>query len=443
MKKKILFIMPSVGRKKNQPYVKSWKMEPLPIAMLSALTPEKHFEKYFADDRLEAIPYNIDIDAVMITVETYTAKRTYQIAREFRKKKIPVILGGFHVTLVPEEARQHADAILIGEAEGCWQKLLDDLSADNLKEQYKEESVFGVKPFLPDSSIYKGKKYLNLSMLETSRGCRYTCEFCSITSFFEHRCYYRPIEDVINQIKSTKSNKWFFVDDNIGSDLDRFEQLLKALIPLKILWTGQISIEVTRRPKLLELMKKSGCIGVLIGFESITPGNVLQMGKKVNTVSDYEKAVTNMRKYGMCVYGTFVFGYDEDTVETFTETLRFAMDSKMFFAAFNHLVPFPGTPLYKRLEKENRLLYDKWWLDDDYRFGSVAFKPKTFSADELADLCLLHRNKFYSFSSIMRRGFDFKGNCSSIFMTALFYIQNFTAKKDVASRQELPMGFVE
>ncbi|MFW6351079.1 MAG: B12-binding domain-containing radical SAM protein [Bacteroidota bacterium] len=443
MKKKILFIMPSVGRKKDQPYVKSWNMQPLAIAVLSALTPDRYFEKHFVDDRMEKIPYDMQVDAVMITVETYSAKRTYQIAREFRKKQIPVILGGFHVTLLPEEAMQHADAIVIGEAEGCWQELLEDLSAKRLKKHYKADTVFGTKPFLPDLNIYKDKRYLNLSMLETSRGCRYNCEFCSISSFFNHKCYFRSIEDVIHQIKSTGKKKWFFVDDNIGSDPERLEQLLKALIPLKIIWTGQISIEITRYPKLLELMNKSGCIGVLIGFESINPDNVSQMGKKINTVGDYEKAVKNMRKYGMCIYGTFVFGYDEDTVDTFTETLRFAKQSKMFFAAFNHLVPFPGTALYKRLEEENRLLYDKWWLDDNYKFGDVAFKPKNFSASELTELCLIHRNKFYTVSSIFRRGFDFKGNCNSLFMTALFYIQNFRAKKDVALRQELPMGFEE
>ena len=441
MKKKILFIMPSVGRKKNQPYVKSWKMEPLPIAMISALTPDKYFDKYFADDRLEEIPYDIDVDAVMITVETYTAKRTYQIAEQFRKRKIPIILGGFHVTLVPEEAIEHADAILIGEGESCWQQLLDDLSANKLKKQYKGKSIFGKQSIYPDLSIYKDKKYTNLSMLETSRGCRYTCEFCSITSFYDQKCRYRPVEDIINQIIFTNTKRWFFVDDNIGSNLIRFEKLLKALIPLKIKWVGQISIEVTNSPVLLDLMKRSGCIGLLIGFESLNPSNVMQMGKKINTMNDYEKAINNMRKYGMVVYGTFVFGYDEDTVDTFTETLDFAQRSKMFFAAFNHLVPFPGTDLYTRLENENRLLFDKWWLSDSYRFGDVAFQPKNFTPKELADLCLEHRNKFYTIPSIFKRGFDFKGNCGSPFMTALFYFQNFSAKRDVTLRQELPMGF--
>ena len=436
--------MPSVGRKKDQPYVKSWKMEPLPIAALSALTPERDFQKYFADDRLEEIPYELDVDAVAITTETYTAQRAYQIAAKFRSRNIPVILGGFHATLLPDETSQHADSIMIGEAEGCWQEMLDDLTAGALKPRYQNQTKTSLQNIFPDRSIYAGKKYMDLAMLETSRGCRYDCEFCSISAFFKKQWRERPVEDVITEIKSTGKRNWFFVDDNIGTDFQRLEKLLQALEKLNIRWVGQLSIEATARPALLRLMRKSGCLGVLIGFESINPANLDQMGKSINrTVSDYETAINNLRRNGLVVYGSFVFGYDHDTRETFEETFKFAVRNKLFFAAFSHLVPSPGTPLYARLEKNGRLLHKKWWLNPDYRFGDIAFQPKQLSPKELGRLCLKYRQRFYSPVSIFRRGFDCRANCRSPFMAAMFYIQNIAARRDIHLRQELPLGFKE
>ncbi len=444
MKLRILFIMPSVGRKKNQPYVRSWKMEPLPIAALSGLTPPDRFEKLFADDRIEPIPYDLEVDAVAITTETYTARRAYQIAAKFRERGIRVIMGGFHASLVPEEAEQHADAIVIGEAEGVWHELLDDLAAGQLKPRYQNSGVTELAHSFPDRSIYTGKRYINLAMLETSRGCRYTCEFCSISAFFKRQWNQRLIEDVVAEIRQSGKRTWFFIDDNIGADLQRFEELLTALVPLKLRWVGQISIEATSRPNLLRLMKRSGCAGVLIGFESINEANLKQMGKGINrTISDYETAIVNLRRSGLVLYGTFVFGYDEDTRQTFEETYAFALRNKLFLAAFNHLVPFPGTPLYRRLEEEGRLLHDQWWLSPDYRFGDIAFKPKRLSVEELSALCLEYRNKFYSVRSILRRGMDFRANCNSPVMTMLFHAQNLGAMRDVQRRQQLPLGLAE
>jgi radical SAM superfamily enzyme YgiQ (UPF0313 family) len=444
MKPRILFIMPSVGRKPNQPYVRSWKMEPLPIAALSALTPPERFEKHFADDRIEAIPYDVEVDAVAITTETYTARRAYQIAARFRARSIPVILGGFHATLVPDEAQQHADSILIGEAEGVWNEMLDDLAAGRLKPRYQHSGASGFSGVFPDRDIYRGKKYIDLAMLETSRGCRYNCEFCSISAFFKRQWNRRPVEDVVAEIRQAKKKNWFFVDDTIGADLPRLEQLLEALVPLRIRWVGQISIESTNHPALLRLMKRSGCAGVLIGFESINEANLEQMGKGINrSVSDYETAIANLRRNSLSVYGTFVFGYDEDTRRTFEETFAFAVRNKLFFAAFNHLVPFPGTPLYRRLETEKRLLHETWWLHPDYRFGDIAFQPRHLSPKELGGLCMEYRAKFYGLRSILKRGMDLRANCRSPFMASLFYAQNFGSLRDVHLRQQLPLGFPE
>lgn len=440
---KVMFIMPCVGKKAGEPYVKTWQMEPLAIAVLSALTPPD-VEKVFYDDRLESIPYDEPTNLVAINVETYTARRAYQIGAEFRKRGVPVVMGGFHATLMPEETAEHADAVVIGAAEGLWEQVLEDVKNNNLGNIYEAGEDHDFKNILPDRSIYADKKYTDITLIETGRGCRFNCEFCSICRFFDNKYFPRPIKEVIREIKVTNKKIYFFIDDNIVVDKEHSKKLMKALIPLKIKWVGQVSIDISKDEEIVSLMRESGCIGVLIGFESLRTDNLMTMNKKVNTtIKDYEKALDVLRKYKMAVYATFLFGYDNDVEETFQQTLDFSLQQKFFFTAFNHLVPFPGTPLYDRLEKEKRLVFDKWWLNREYRFGDVAFKPKTFSPDELSDMCLKYREKFYSFPSIFKRGIDFKVNCASLLRFGIFWIQNFFSKKDVARRQGLPLGLRE
>ncbi|MCP5107529.1 MAG: B12-binding domain-containing radical SAM protein [bacterium] len=440
---KITFILPCVGKKPNEPYVKTWLMEPLAIAVLSSLTPPA-IERVFYDDRLEKIPYDEPTDLVAINAESYSAKRAYQVAAKFRERGVPVVMGGFHPTLVPDEVETHADAVVVGAAEPLWQSVLEDFKKGDMKRRYVSGNGNSFVKTLPDRSIYRGKKYTKVTLIETGRGCPFHCEFCSIAQFFGRQYYARPIEDVVREIKSLKAKYIFFIDDNLVVDREHTKKLLKALIPLKIFWVGQISLSLSTDPEILELMKEAGCNGVLIGFESLNRSNLEAMGKNINTaVRDFNAAMKVIKKYGMAIYATFMFGYDEDTEEAFEDTLKFALRQNFFFTAFNHLVPFPGTPLHHRLEKENRLLYDKWWLSDEYRFGEIAFKPKHMSAQQLSQTCLKYRNKFYSFSSILKRGLDFSANCKSFFMAGAYFMQNVISRGDVARRQGLPMGVRE
>ena len=436
---KIMFILPCVGKRRNEPYVKTWRMEPLSIAMLSALTPS-HIERVFFDDRLEDVPYDTDVDAVAISVETYTARRAYRIAERFRQRRVPVIMGGFHATLVTSEVQKHADSVVTGNAEDIWPDVCSDVAAGTLKRTYTGGDA-GFSPVMADRSVYRNKQYTDITLIETGRGCPFSCEFCSISSFFCKRYHSRPIRDVVAEIKALKAKRVFFIDDNIAVDRDRTMELLAAIKPLGISWCGQVSLSAAHDKQLLGLMKQSGCMGVLIGFESLDSGNLETMGKLVNMrIGDYDEAVETIRHHGLGIYATFVFGYDNDTEDTFSRTLRFALKQKFFFAAFNHLVPFPGTPLYARLASEGRLLCDEWWLSATYRFGDVAFKPKNMDANELARLCLEHRKKFYSASAIMRRGIDIRANCRSPMMAALYFAQNVIAAGDVDKRQGLVLG---
>ncbi len=437
---KLIFILPRVGGENGKPYPRGWLMEPLSMAVLSALTPEIH-ERVFYDDRLEAIPCDEPADLVCINAETYTARRAYQIADRFRKRRQRVILGGFHPTLHPVEAARHADALLVGDAEEVWPTVLADLGAGRLKPLYRSLRRPCPNGVLPDRAVYAGRNYLKISLMETSRGCRFGCDFCSVTRFFQGRHRRRPMDAVLREVETLPHRNLFFVDDNIGMDRERFKAFLRALIPLKIRWAAQVSLHIAEDEALLSLMAKSGCLLVLVGFESLDPRVLRAMGKGVNGGGRrYGERLARFRDHGIGIYATFVFGYDGDTEESFQRTLDFALGHRVFFAAFNHLVPFPGTPLYGRLKSEGRLLDDPWWLSPGHRFGRVAFQPRPLSPERLSELCYTYRRKFYAWSSILRRGMDLRGNCGDPFKAFLYLNGNIGSRFEVQRRQDLPLG---
>ncbi|MGF1584817.1 MAG: B12-binding domain-containing radical SAM protein [Bacteroidales bacterium] len=437
---KVTFIQPAVGKKSGTSYAKTWCMEPLSIAVLSAITPS-WVEKSFFDDRIEPVLYDEFTDLVAITTETYTAKRAYEIARQYRERNIPVVMGGFHATLATEEVKQYADAVVVGEAETSWPKLLDDFKNGTLQREYRNEAYPVTSGILPDRSIFSNKRYLKIGLVETSRGCLYHCEFCSIYGFFNKSYRNRPIDEIVADIKQSGRKFFFFVDDNLAMDRKRTLELCRALIPLKISWFGQVSIHISKDNELLGALRDSGCIGALIGFESFNEENIKQMGKNVNLqYADYTLAIKKMRAYGLIIYGTFVFGYESDTEKDFESVFRFARQNRLFMNAFNHLVPFPGTPLYERLKEENKLIHEKWWLMDNYKFGDVVFHPGALNAEQLANLCYRYRKKFFTWSSIFYRSLDINANCGSLKKAMVFFLSNITARKDVEFRQGLPVG---
>lgn len=437
----LTIIHPAIGHKKGERYIRSWQMEPLPAAAIAGLTPED-VEIAFFDDRMETIPFDISTDAVAISVETYTAKRAYQIASEFRKRGIPVIMGGFHATLLPDEVEQYAEAVIIGEAETIWERLIADLRSGTLQRRYRCEQRPPLGSIRMDRSIFAGKRYLPIGLVETGRGCRYACDFCAIQSFFESTHRTRPIADIVTEIESLKKEKniFFFVDDNFIGNIKEAKALLRALIPLKIRWITQMSIDGAFDEELLSLLDASGCKGVLIGFESLNEQNLKLMNKSFNTMhGGYVKALENLRKYRIRVYATFVFGYDHDTAASFDEAVDFAQKQQFYIAAFNHLTPFPGTPLYAQLEAAGKLRFKQWWLDETYRYNDLPFYPKNISPEEVTEGCVASRRKFYSFVSIFKRAFG-KANRSDGFMLRNYFPINFMHRNDVSSRNGYPLG---
>jgi radical SAM superfamily enzyme YgiQ (UPF0313 family) len=436
---KVTFIMPSVGRKKGVPYSRSWIMEPLGLAVLSALTPPE-IERVLYDDRLEKIPYDEPTDLVAINVETYTANRAYQISGEYRKRGVPVVMGGYHPSLVPEEVSDHADAVVCGEGELIWGKVLEDYKAKKLQKIYKAPGRTGLAGLFADRSLFKGKNYFNLTLIETGRGCRFGCEFCSINAFYGQAYSVRPVDDVVKEIRDTGARNVFFVDDNIGSDRDRAKELFSALVPLRINWVSQVSMHICKDHELLDLMKRSGCRGVLIGFETLQPDNLNAMGKGVNRVAGgYDEVVKCFHSHQLAIYGTFVFGYN-DTEEAFRKAYEFAKRNRLFYAAFNHLVPFPGTGLYSRLKSQDRLLYSSWWTDRRCRFGNIYFNPENMSPEELERLCYKYRFKFFSLPMMLYRLLNLRLYWRDLTSFLIFVGVNLFANRETESRRMLPFG---
>ncbi len=436
---KLTLIHPTIGRKIGQKYIKTWQMEPLAPAVIAGLTP-KEVEVVFYDDRMEKIPFDEPTDLVAISIETYTAKRAYQIASEYRIRGVPVVMGGFHATLCPEEVSQYSEAVVIGEAEDLWEQVLADADRGALNPFYQSAERPSMNKTVQDRSIYKGKSYLPLGLIEAARGCQFPCEFCAIQTAYGRTQNWRPLHKIGEELSTIKKPLLFFVDDNISSNMEHAKEFLRSLIPLKIRWVSQMSINAAHDEEFLQLLAASGCQGVLIGFESLNSENLKNMHKGFNMMKGgFETALANLRKYKIKLYITFVFGYDNDTAESFKETVKFAKDHKFYIVAFNHLTPFPGTSLYERLEQENRLLYDKWWLDDAYGYNMIPFQPANMTPEQLQQGCIESRRDFYTWKSIWDRGLD-KVNTSNISMFGAYFWINYMIRKEVSERDHYPLG---
>lgn len=418
-------------------------MEPLMLGVLAGLTPPD-VEVALFDDRMEAIPYDTPTDLVAITVETYTARRAYEISEEFRQRGVPVILGGMHVALLPEEAAEHADSLFIGDAETAWHQVIADARTGRLQPRYfGKPGVAQPGGIQPRRDLYRGKGYLPISLMQFSRGCRFACSFCAVSQYFGRRHYLRRIDEVVAEIESQDRKFIFFVDDNIASDRAALKELCHALMPLRIHWISQASLDVTRDRELMRLMEQSGCWGNVMGFESISPDSLRDARKSPNIpgFSNYEQEVTILRDHGMQTWAAFTLGYDHDTVDSISATVDFALRSKFTFAAYNILTPFPGTPLYRKLSEGNRLLYDgQWWLHPEYRFNNAAFRPARMSPEELTAACQAARTRYNSLGSLVQRFSDMKTNFRSISRALSYWRYSLLYRKEVYKKHGMRFG---
>ena len=377
----------------------------LTFPLLAALTPPD-INISIVNEVCEDINFEEKVDLVGITSYTINIHRAYQIADEFRRRNVPVVMGGIHVSMEPEEAKEHTDTIIIGEAEETWPQFLDDFRKGMRKKIYKAEKRPSLVHLpIPRFSLINKSHYVDYRVIpiQTGRGCPHSCDFCSVTKFSGKQYRPRPIPDVINEIKTIGEKIYFFVDDNIFASPSRARELLKALIPLRILWIGQATISAAEDKELIELARKSGCIELGVGLESLSGKNLDSVGKTINKVEHYEKNLKTYRELGIRVAASMIFGFDDDESGVFKETYHFLMKNRLPYTYWTALCPYPETPLYKRLKDQGRLKDAKWWLNRNRRIYGLEFTGIKMKEEVFSKNLYRYYRRFYSIRSIITR----------------------------------------
>ena len=409
---KILLIHP----KRRDKYSHSNKIKayipPLTLPVLAGLTP-KDIDVELCDESVDTVNFNADADLIGITGITSQINRGYEIADAFRRRGKKVVMGGIHVSALPHEAKEHADSILVGEAEDLWETLIEDLRTGCLKEKYQADTYTDFKKLvIPRYDLLKLNRYRNSAKthmprlpIQTSRGCPFNCKFCSVTKFWGPKIRTKPLENVekeLLKIRSFGTNRVFFTDDNFIANISYTRNLLELLKKYNFSWICQVSTNIYRHEDLIIEMSKAGCTAVYIGIETFSEENLEHINKKFNKMVDYEKLFGLFKKYNIRITASMIVGLDGDTRETLEHMIQQLIHLKVSYALFYILMLLPGTKLREQFLKKNLIIDHDW----DHLNGTVAtFQPKNFQVEELQDCYWELYKNFYSYKSIIRRLF--------------------------------------
>jgi radical SAM superfamily enzyme YgiQ (UPF0313 family) len=353
------------------------------------------------DEGIEDVDLHLTADLIGMTVITGSSKRAYHLADHFRSRGIPVVLGGPHITLIPEDAQPHADSIVVGYAEDTWPELLRDFVSGRMKPRYTQSPNLSLndRPF-PRRELMKAHRYLTTHVFEATRACVHSCDFCVVPTAWGIKPYLKPVEDVVADIKQHWARRIIFIDLNLIADKGYAAKLFEALIPLKLNWFGLSTTLLGKDKPLLQLAARSGCTGLLMGFESITPENLKQSKKGFNSPAQYKDLVSLLHQYGITLMACFTFGMDHDTPDVFMKTAKFAIEAGIDLPRYAIVTPFPNTGLYKRLEAEGRILTKNWEL---YDAQHVVFQPGLMTPQQLYAGHEQAWKYTYSYASMARR----------------------------------------
>jgi radical SAM superfamily enzyme YgiQ (UPF0313 family) len=401
---KIALISPKgpLYRHRGGIFKKALRYAPLTLTTLAALVPDDlEASITLFDEGIGDVDEALDADLIGMTVITGTAPRAYELAARFRRRGIPVVLGGPHVTLVPDDAQPHADAIVVGYAEDTWPELLRDFGRGAMKSRYVQSPDLSLagRPF-PRRDLMPGARFLTNNVFEATRACIHNCEFCVVPAAWGRKPFQKPVDEVVEDIRRHGARKLIFVDLNLIADREYAWRLFEALLPLRVEWYGLSTMLLADDLPLLSLAARSGCRGLLIGFESILPANLRKSSKGFNRPSRFKEVVALMHAHRIAVYGCFVFGMDHDTPDVFLETAKLAIDARIDLPRFAISTPFPGTALFTRLEREGRILTRDWELYDGQH---VVFQPARMSVQELQEGTERAWRATYSVGAIAKR----------------------------------------
>lgn len=394
---KILLVSPAVNASKRTN--KGLRMPQLALYIIEGLTPPGH-EVKVVEEEAETLNLDEECDLVGISFMTANAPRSYEIAREFKNRGKTVIFGGVHPTILPDEALQHADSVVIGEAEGVWETVIRDFQLGMLKKKYHNPEPDLGKYVPKNFSRLVQKRLFNIFPIMTTRGCPYNCEFCCVSDLYGKKIRHIPVKNIVRDIVDSGAKNFMFLDDNIIGQPTYAKELFRAIKPLKIKWVGQASISLVKDKELLQLASESGCKALFIGLESVSEKQLKTMRKSIKEIKDLELALKKINKMGILIHASMIFGFDDDTQSTFKETLRFLVKNKIGTVSFNILTPYPGTQTFCKMQSEGRILTTDWQY---YDHNTVVFKPKKISPVELQVWKTQVRKRFYSISCVIQR----------------------------------------
>jgi len=421
-----------------------FKLQRVNLPLLAALTPTGHTVT-IVDEAFAPDDTNQDVGLVGITVMTDVVPRAYDIADTYRRKGVKVVMGGIHPTVLPDEALEHADAVVVGEGEGIWPRLLSDAASGQMERLYragKRTDLRGLpKPRRDLFPGTKGKGYIPAPVgVETSRGCPNDCEFCSIGRTLGSQYRVRPVQEVIAEIEAIDSPYIFFVDDALALNRNAAKKLFTEMIPLRRLWLGQGTVSLAQDVELLKLMRRSGCLGLLIGFESVQKATQNEVRKIKNLRIDFYEAMRRFHDEGFGILGAFVLGFDHENKDVFDQTLEFVMRSRIDCAELRILTPYPGTRLYDRLLGEGRLFERDWWLRG-YPPDTLLYQPRGMTAEELINGFARLNRQAYSFSAMTKRFFGMSPWKRTLFGCQVYAGINLSTRKRYFNGLKNPQPF--
>jgi len=412
---KILLIAPCP---ENEQRPNTMDIPQLTLSLIAGLTPPQHEVEICEEVYGDKVNLDGDYDLIGITLMTQTCIRGYAVANEFKKRGKIVVFGGIHATCLPEEAIQFGDAVVIGEAEGgLWEEVLEDAEKHKLRKFYQltklpdlQQHVFPRRDLIKCSS---GK--LSVAPIETTRGCPYNCDFCTVSRFFGTRQRHKTIKNIIAEAESCPQHYLFFLDDNITFDKKFAKDLFRELIPLKKGWVGQASINVAKDEELMSLAHKSGCRALLIGFESMGETGINQYRKSLKTLDENIQAVRKLQDNGILTMASLIFGLDSDTQEVFDLGYEFLTKSKAAFFQACAMTPYPRTPVFEKLKSEGRILTDDW---SKYDATKVIVSPLNMTPEKLLESFDHIKNRIYGKMSVLKRALP---NITMSVEQAVFY----------------------